>query len=119
MAELGPVGHQVKLGDPAMCHRRTAILFVQTAAWSFIWRDVITQLQPSLRCVAFDFPRTGLSSPGTLGGIRLETYVQMLEEVCGRLQLNDLTLVMACCPRPSRLHVQLTAMAQGQPPAAA
>src|SRR5216684_4149968 len=62
------------------------ILFVQTAAWSFIWRDVITRLRLSFRCVALDFPGTGLSSPAAPADIRLETYARLLEEVCERLR---------------------------------
>jgi pimeloyl-ACP methyl ester carboxylesterase len=59
------------------------ILFVEAGIWSFIWRDVINQLRATFRCVALDFPGTGLSSrtsrdrvinrpctrgPGYLGG---------------------------------------------------
>ncbi len=80
--------HYIDVGDGP------TILFVHTAAWSFIWRDVITRLQPSFRCVAFDFPGTGLSSSAAPGSARLTAYSGLLEEVCERLGLTDLTLVL-------------------------
>ena len=68
-----------------------AILFVHTAAWSFIWRDVITLLRPSFRC---DFPGTGRSSAASRSDISLAGYSELLEDICERLGLADLTLVM-------------------------
>jgi haloalkane dehalogenase len=70
------------------------ILFVHTAAWSLIWRDVITLLRPSFRCVTFDFPGTGLSSPAGRGDVSLAGYARLLEDLGERLGLTDVTLVM-------------------------
>lgn len=53
-------GHTIHYVDTG---QGPTILFVQTAAWSLIRRDVITQLRPSFRCVALDFPGTGAAAP--------------------------------------------------------
>lgn len=102
--------HYIDVGDGP------TILFVHTAAWSFIWRDVITRLQPSFRCVTFDFPGTGLSSSAAPGSARLAAYSGLLEEVCQQLGLTDLT--PTCSPAPSatsRPALRLTALRSSSP----
>jgi haloalkane dehalogenase len=43
------------------------VLLVHVGFWSYVWRDVITELVPGHRCIALDAPGTGLSErvPGT------------------------------------------------------
>ncbi len=41
--------------------RGPTLLFVHVGAWSFVWRDVLADLQTRFRCVVIDPPGTGLS----------------------------------------------------------
>jgi haloalkane dehalogenase len=70
------------------------ILFVEAGMWSFIWRDVINQLRATFRCVALDFPGTGLSSRTTRDRVSIAAYADVLDAVTDRLRLDDITLVL-------------------------
>jgi len=70
------------------------ILFVEAGMWSFIWRDVINQLRATFRCVALDFPGTGLSSRTTRDRVSIAAYADVLDAVIDRLRLDDITLVL-------------------------
>src|SRR5918994_7197351 len=37
------------------------LLLVHAGMWSFVWRDLITDLARDFRCVAVDFPGSGLT----------------------------------------------------------
>jgi hypothetical protein len=70
------------------------ILFVEASMWSFIWRDVINQLRATFRCVALDFPGTGLSSRTTRDRVSIAAYADVLDAVIDLLRLDDITLVL-------------------------
>jgi haloalkane dehalogenase len=60
--------------------------------WSFVWRDLITELSTDHRCVTLDVPATGLSAaPG--GRLNLETAADAIRALVESLDLNDITLV--------------------------
>ena len=77
------------------------LLFVHTGFWSFIWRDVITDLSRDFRCVCFDAPGTGRSDRLPAGNIRLERAAHALIAVVKALDLDDLTLVLHDLAGPS------------------
>lgn len=70
------------------------LLFVETGMWSFIWRDVINRLKGQFRCVALDFPGSGLSSPTTRANATIDSYATTLASVIELLRLDDVTLVV-------------------------
>lgn len=84
-------GHRVHFVDEGS---GPVLLFVHAGMWSFLWRDVMLRLREDFRCVALDFPGSGLSEarPGyrpTLSG-----HSRILEKVVDALGLNDATLVV-------------------------
>jgi pimeloyl-ACP methyl ester carboxylesterase len=70
------------------------LLFVHTGFWSFIWRDVITRLSNSFRCVAFDAPGTGRSGHPEKSQISLNGASDVAAAMIEALDLRDLTLVV-------------------------
>jgi polyisoprenoid-binding protein YceI/pimeloyl-ACP methyl ester carboxylesterase len=71
------------------------LVFVHAGpAWSFIYRDVITRLRSQFRCIALDFPGSGLSEapPGYRAGI--ESASEVFEAFLQALDLHDVTLVV-------------------------
>ena len=70
------------------------LLFVHTGFWSFIWRDVISQLAADFRCVCFDAPGTGRSDRIPLAGISLGRAARTLTALIAALDLRDITLVV-------------------------
>ena len=68
------------------------LLFVHVGAWSFVWRDVLLQLQSSFRCVAVDPPGCGLSDRPSEAPT-LQQAASAVEDVIDALQLDDVTLV--------------------------
>ena len=69
------------------------LLLVHAGMWSFVWRDVIAELSGEFRCVAVDFPGSGLTQAPDDYPIGIGPNALLLEGVTDRLGLTDLTLV--------------------------
>jgi pimeloyl-ACP methyl ester carboxylesterase len=71
-----------------------ALLLVSAGQWSFIFRDVIQRLRGQFRCLALDFPGSGLSqvAPGHDNSVRANTRI--LDGFIDALDLQDLTMVV-------------------------
>ncbi len=85
---LGNRVHYVDVGEGP------ALLFVHAGMWSFVWRDVIAALSPEYRCVALDFPGSGLSEARPGYRIGLVTHAEVLADLVRQLDLTDITLVL-------------------------
>lgn len=82
------------------------LLFVHAGpAWSFIFRDVIVRLRDQHRCIALDFPRSGLSPFAADHRSTLKSSAQLLESFVQELDLRDITLVAHDLGGPVALHV--------------
>lgn len=68
------------------------LLFVHAGMWSFVFRDVITRLRDTFRCVALDFPGFGLAAAGP-HDLGLEDLSRVLGEAMTVLDLRDVTIV--------------------------
>lgn len=69
------------------------LLFVHTPMWLFVWRDLIRALRGNFRCVALDFPMTGLSEASPNYQPNLPNAANVLEQFMNELELTDITLV--------------------------
>jgi haloalkane dehalogenase len=63
-------------------------------SWSFGWRDVITRLAPSFRCIAPDYPGFGLSVARAGFDCKPSSQSAVVERLVDQLGLTDLTPVM-------------------------
>lgn len=70
------------------------LLFVHAGMWSFVWRDVITELRHDFRCVALDFPGSGLSQAGAGYRVGLAGNSRVLAGLVAELGLTEITLVL-------------------------
>lgn len=61
-------------------------------SWSFGWRDVITSLRASFRCIAPDYPGFGLSRPAPNYDFRAASHSRVIEALVDRLGLDGLTV---------------------------
>ena len=102
-----------------------ALVFVHAGMWSFIWRDVIKRLSPTFRCIAIDFPGTGLSG-GDQSDIDIDSFPDILTEVLDERDVGDATLVvhdlggvvgvLTAAHRPSRINGLVATNSFGWPP---
>ncbi len=69
-----------------------ALVFVHTGFWSLVWRDVIVLLRDSFRCVAIDFPSSGLSGRAN-GRPTFDGHSRTLEALVDGLAIERCTLV--------------------------
>jgi pimeloyl-ACP methyl ester carboxylesterase len=69
------------------------LLLVHAGMWSFVWRDLIADLARDFRCVAVDFPGSGLTQAPDGYPVGLESNSLLLEAVVDQLGLRNLTLV--------------------------
>ena len=69
------------------------LLLVHAGMWSFVWRDLVADLARDFRCVAVDFPGSGLTQAPAGYPIGLASNAQLLEKVVDQLGLTDVTLV--------------------------
>jgi len=84
-------GHQVHYVDEGA---GPTLLFVHAGpAWSFVYRELIAMLRDEFRCVALDFPGSGLSEAAEGYRPGLEPASTVLERFLLQLDLRDLTLV--------------------------
>ena len=80
------------------------LLFVHAGpAWSFIYRDLIALLRNEFRCIAFDFPGSGLSEAAPGYTARIESAAAVFEEFIRQLELNDVSLIVHDLGRPVAL----------------
>lgn len=73
--------------------------------WSFLYRDVITQLRGSFRCVALDYPGFGLSTAADGFDGRPDSIAVVVEEVVDALDLRDFVVVVQDWGGPIGLRV--------------
>lgn len=70
------------------------LLFVHAGpAWSFVFRDVIDQLRHGFRCVALDFPGSGLSGAAPDYEPTIENASAVLESFLDTVGIDEATLV--------------------------
>jgi pimeloyl-ACP methyl ester carboxylesterase len=69
------------------------LLLVHAGMWSFVWRDLIADLSGDFRCVAVDFPGSGLTQAPAGYPIGLASNARLLEGVIDELGLTEVTLV--------------------------
>ena len=69
------------------------LLLVHAGMWSFVWRDLIADLSGDFRCVAVDFPGSGLTQAPDGYPIGLASNSRLLAGVVDRLGLSEVTLV--------------------------
>jgi haloalkane dehalogenase len=77
------------------------LLFVHVGFWSFVWRDVLTHLSASFRCITLDAPGTGLTANGTVG---LREAADAVDGLVTTLDLHDITLVVHDLGGPAALE---------------
>lgn len=71
------------------------LLFVHAGpAWSFVFRDLIVRLRGQFRCVALDFPGSGLSPVAADYQPSLAAASRVLETFVRALDLREVTLVL-------------------------
>lgn len=63
-------------------------------SWSFGWRDVITRLAPTFRCIAPDYPGFGLSVARPGFDFKPSSQSPVVERLVDQLGLTDITLVV-------------------------
>jgi haloalkane dehalogenase len=71
-----------------------ALLLVSAGQWSFMFRDIVLRLRGQFRCLAFDFPGSGLSpdAPGHDHSVRANARI--LDGFIDALDLQDITMVV-------------------------
>lgn len=73
--------------------RGPTLVFVHAGMWSFIWRDTVAALRSDFRCIALDFPGTGLSG-GTKADINIASYPDIVNGLLDHLKVERATLVV-------------------------
>jgi pimeloyl-ACP methyl ester carboxylesterase len=71
-----------------------ALLFVSAGQWSFMFRDVIVRLRGKFRCLALDFPGSGLSPEASGHDQSVAANARILEASLDALDLQDVTMVL-------------------------
>jgi haloalkane dehalogenase len=69
------------------------LLFVHVGAWSFIWRDLITRLASSFRCICFDAPGNGRTQDAPGSTVTLQAAADAVASVIDAMELHDFTVV--------------------------
>lgn len=69
------------------------LLLVHVGMWSFVWRDLIRELDPHFRCVTLDAPGNGLSDRPGATLTTLESAAVAIGSLIDALELADVTLV--------------------------
>jgi pimeloyl-ACP methyl ester carboxylesterase len=70
------------------------VLFCHLGMWSLLWRDVMVEMAPGHRCVTFDTPGVGLSSPIGPSDQTLATAARAIGALIDVLDLHDIALVV-------------------------
>lgn len=71
-----------------------ALLLVNVGMWSFIFRDLITELCDEFRCIALDLPGLGLSEAASNFEPTVSANSSILELFVEALDLRDITLLV-------------------------
>ena len=74
-------------------HGRVALFVHGVGTNALLWRHVIAKLQSERRCIAIDLPLHGHSPARGDQDYSMGTLAEMLEDVCGSLELTDIDLV--------------------------
>jgi haloalkane dehalogenase len=61
--------------------------------WSFLYRNIVTELRGSFRCIALDYPGMGLSTASTGYPFTAEAHADVVERFVETLDLHDVTLM--------------------------
>lgn len=85
------LGHRLHYTDAGA---GPVLLFVHAGMWSFVWRDVIADLSKDFRCVALDFPGSGLSEAAPGYRVSIGAHAEVLAAFVTHLGLDELTLVV-------------------------
>jgi pimeloyl-ACP methyl ester carboxylesterase len=72
----------------------TIVMIHGTPAWSFIYRNLIKQLQTHYRCVAMDMIGFGLSDKPKNWDYKPRSHAANFEKLMDHLQLKDVTLLV-------------------------
>ena len=83
----GNIVHYVDEGDGP-----PILLLNGNPSWSFGWRDVITGLRGTFRCVAPDYPGFGLSRPAEGYDFRPGSHSRVVEALVDRLGLEGIVV---------------------------
>lgn len=70
------------------------LLFVHAPLWSFVFRDVIEDLRHDFRCIALDFPGSGLSKAAPDYEPTIESASSILESFVNAISIDDATLLV-------------------------
>lgn len=122
--------HQRPGGEPLTVHYTDegtgpVLVFVHAGMWSFVWRDVIAALRTEFRCIALDFPGSGLSGgepsdvdltagPAILNGLLAHAEVESSTFVVH--DLGGVVGVVAAAREPARLDGLVVTNSFGWPP---
>lgn len=79
------------------------LLFCHVGLWSFLWRDVISELSGRYRCITFDAPGSGLSERIPAGERTLSTVRDTITGLIETLDLDEVTLVLHDLGGPAAL----------------
>lgn len=71
-----------------------ALLFVSAGQWSFMFRDVILRLRGQFRCIALDFPGSGLSPDAIDHDHSVRSNAWVLDGFIDAVDLQDITMVV-------------------------
>ena len=99
--ELFPVEHRFLELDGARIHivdagaGETLLLLHGNPSWSFLYRKIIAALKSDFRCVAMDYPGYGMSDAPPRYGFTPREHTAVLERFVERLDLRDLTMMVA------------------------
>ena len=78
------------------------LLLVHTGMWSFVWRDLVSELSTDFRCVTLDAPGTGLTSGSSV--VDVPQAARAITAVVESLDLTGLTLVFHDLGGPASLQ---------------
>lgn len=77
------------------------LLLVHVGMWSFIWRDLLHELERDFRCVVVEAPATGLSTGA--GAATIADAASAITTIVESLDLEDVTLVFHDLGGPATL----------------
>lgn len=72
---------------------RPVLMVHGNPTWSFLYREIIKELRPKLRCIALDLPGFGLSSAGPGFGFRAHEHARVVAGLVQRLDLRNYILM--------------------------
>lgn len=80
--------------DPSASSSAPPLFFVHgSGVNAMLWRNVITEMKDSYRCIAVDLPLHGQSSASLEQDLSLDGFARVLEEFCEKMGLSNIDLV--------------------------